>query len=197
MRPEELKDLVARMTEELDHREEARDAAIHIGRQIIKASKRVISSIHGGEPDGKALKELRTAHKDLRDALEGWPELLQSNTVNNSLQEYAEAEVLHRIIGEGDLPTHEDLDLGPVPYLLGLADVIGELRRMVLDNLRREEFETAERLLAHMDTIFDAINTLSYSSDVIPIRRKQDVCRGILEKTRGELTVAVSMARSV
>ncbi len=81
--------------------------------------------------------------------------------------------------------------MGAGPFLNGLAEAVGELRRYVLDRLRRGEVEGSEPLLSAMDEIYSLLVTLDYPDALTGgLRRSTDAARGILEKTRGDLTLA-------
>ncbi len=89
------------------------------------------------------------------------------------------------------LPTPEELDLEPPTYLKGLAEAVGELRRRTMDILRGGHSEEAERLLSHMDEIFAVLVTMDYPDAVTyGLRRQTDITRGIIERTRGDITLS-------
>ena len=112
--------------------------------------------------------------------------------VESAFQEYAEAAILISILEKNDVPSPEDLGIGGVPYLLGLADSVGELRRFALDELKGGNVKKADSYLDQMEDIFTALMRFDYPDAILPIRRKQDIVRSLLEKTRGEVAVATS-----
>ena len=82
------------------------------------------------------------------------------------------------------------------PYLGGLADTVGELRRYILDRLRRDDFTRCEQTLEAMDEIYTILVTMDFPDAVTRgLRRSTDMVRGILERTRGDLTVALRQQR--
>lgn len=96
------------------------------------------------------------------------------------------------ILESDDVPSPEELGIESVPYLLGLADAVGELRRFCLDELKTGKVERANHFLEKMEDIFAELMRFDYPDAILPIRRKQDIVRSLLEKTRGEVAVAAS-----
>jgi translin len=131
----------------------------------------------------------------LRSLLQEHQEIWSSGIVQDALQELAEAAIVLSIVKGEDIPTPEDLDLPATTYLMGFADAIGELRRFALEALRQGRTEEAETRLDLMEDMFLVIMRFDYPDAIVSIRRKQDVARSILEKTRGDVAVAVSSAR--
>ena len=86
----------------------------------------------------------------------------------------------------------EELAVELPAYLNGLGEVVGELRRHLLDALRGGDVDHCERTLAAMDDIYSVLVTIDYPDAMTAgLRRTTDAVRGILERTRGDLTVAV------
>ena len=86
-----------------------------------------------------------------------------------------------------DLPDPDSIQTTSSAYLLGLCDVVGELRRGALDFMLEGNTVKAEEYLGYMDRIYDAIMSFDYPSSLVPVKKKQDMVRGLIEKTRGEL----------
>jgi translin len=124
--------------------------------------------------------------------LSGHPELAHAGYIENALQEYAEVGIVQSLLENGDVPSPEDLGVGNVPYLLGLGDSVGELRRFCLDELKSGKVARANHFLELMEDIFAALMRFEYPDAIAPLRHKQDVARSLLEKTRGEVAVAAS-----
>ena len=90
------------------------------------------------------------------------------------------------------LHTPEDLGVEYATYLNGLAEVVGELRRRILDILRSGYSQEAERLLNHMDDIYSVLVTMDYPDAITSgLRRQTDLVRGLIEKTRGDVTFSL------
>ena len=107
------------------------------------------------------------------------------------MQEFVEAKVLNAIINNEEIPDPESLGVTNEGYLLGMGDVIGELRRRAVDNLRHGDMVIASKCLDEMEELYEFLMRFHYPSGMVAIKRKQDIARGVIEKTRGE--VAVSM----
>jgi translin len=101
---------------------------------------------------------------------------------------------LYRIIKNQNLPSPSDLGINPLNYALGLADVIGELRRYILDNIRNSNIEDITRILEIMDEIYMDLFSLDYPSGLTQdLRHKTDKARNIIEKTRGDVSITLQM----
>jgi translin len=110
--------------------------------------------------------------------------------VEGALQEVSEAAIVHALLRGNTLPEPEALGVTSAAYLLGLGDAVGELRRFALDRLRDGKVDDAAGYLRMMEDIFDALLRFDHPDAIVPLRHKQDVARGLLERTRGELAVA-------
>ncbi|WP_455393015.1 hypothetical protein, partial [[Eubacterium] cellulosolvens] len=190
-----------RLTKYFDGKEEVRENALKLAREIAKGSTSIIRKLHSHrqldlKPLLEQLKPLNSKYKKLTTELKKYPELYYSNMVENYIQEYAEAIIMLNIIRNNlnttKLPEPEKLGIPYTTYLQGLGDVIGEFRRCTLDALRKNELQDATRYLDAMEELYDFIIDLNYPDRVLPLRRKQDVARALIEKTRGELTFALS-----
>ena len=124
------------------------------------------------------------------------PRVYYGGYIEDSLKEYTEAAVTLALIEGRPMPTASELGIGAAPYLGGLADTVGELRRFILDALRTDDFSRCEELLDVMDEIYTVLVTMDYPDAVTRgLRRSTDMVRGILERTRGDLTVALRQQR--
>ncbi len=187
-----LEESLARVRKELDAMDEARDEAMPVLRDLHKLSSEAVYAVHRGElkEAREKLDEAAELVKELKDMLSDFPELWRSGFAEGHLQEYAEAEILYGIVTEGRVPSPEEIGVTPRAYLLGLLDVVGELRRIVVDSLREGDFDAAERFLDNMEEIYSLTMTFDYPRAVVPnLKRKQDVARSLVEKTRSEVTV--------
>jgi len=122
------------------------------------------------------------------DRYEDYPELYYSGMVYNAVSEYVEARVFIDIITGKGLKGPLELGVQPVPYLQGLGDVVGELRRLALEYVRRENFKTAWRLLEIMEAIYFELRRFDYPEAIAPgIRHKADVARRLVDDTKAML----------
>jgi len=188
----ELEKIVSKIEAELDEKDQIREVALKSSRAVGRMAGGMLRGLHRGK-DGKAeINQLRDEVMRLLSLLADHPELEHAGYVENALQEYAEVGIIMSILEKDDVPSPEELGIGSVPYILGLGDSIGELRRFCLDELKVGKAATANHYLDRMEDIFTAIMRFDYPEAIVPLRHKQDVARSLLEKTRGEVAVAAS-----
>jgi len=109
-------------------------------------------------------------------------------------QEYAEGMIFYSIISRNEIPLPSDLKIKPLNFVLGLADVIGELRRYALDNIRNSKTGELNYILECMDDIYTQLFSIDYPAGVTKdLRHKVDVARNVIEKTRGDVSLAIQM----
>ena len=175
-----------------------RERALRLAREIVRNSANSIRATHRAEFEsasdllGMAAGLAREAI-DLRDRQ---PRVYYGGYVEDALKEYAEAAISLAIVERRPIPTASDLGIGAAPYLGGLADAAGELRRFILDALRTDEFSRCEEILDVMDEIYTVLVTMDYPDAVTRgLRRSTDMVRGVLERTRGDLTIALRQKR--
>ena len=182
---------------ELDPKFQAREVAIGNGRHIIRASANAIRSIHRGELD-KARELMAQAHDLVAEstaALIGHPDV-NVGILNDAAKEYAEAR-LYMALAHGEaLPTADELGMRMAPYLNGLGEAVGELRRRLLDKLRAAELDEAERILETMDDVVDLLASIDYPDGMTGgLRRTTDVSRSLVERSRADLTSTIVQER--
>jgi len=137
----------------------------------------------------KRLEEARSLLKEMERLLSGWRELGGSGMVYSPYQEFAEAKILLEYVQSGQILDSKSIEVPAIPYVLGLADFVGELRRLSLDSMRGEDFETAERALTTMEDIYALLMTLETAPAITPgLRPKSDNARRLIEITRGDVT---------
>jgi len=177
----------------------ARDEAIARSRELIRHCAEGIRAIHRREWD-KADSKLAAAAAatELRTGVAAYPDLHHSGYTQDALKEVVEAFCTRAIVRDMPLPSPESLDVEGATYLNGLAEAATELRRFILDILRREDPDQAEaeRLLEWMDDIYDQLVTFDFPDAITGgLRRQTDIVRGVLERTRGDLTTTVQQGR--
>jgi translin len=186
----DLKRIARAVEKEMDKKDRAREHAIRTSREMIRESKKIIHGIHNGDNVSHLMRRSDEMVRELRKALHQHPDLLHSGFVLDGLQEHAEAFIFEAAAFGKKVPNHNDLGVPPEAYILGLGDVMGELRRLVLTELKKGDIEAAEKHLASMETTFEVLMGFNYPDSLVPVRRKQDVARGLIERTRGEVTMA-------
>jgi len=191
---EDLEAIAAELRPRFAAEDEAREKALRSCRQIIRQSADAIRAIHRQEHD-KAKRLLDSAHELLRElnqGLTGYGRLLHSGFIHDAQKELAEGYITLALITGEDLPKPEMLGVSDTAYLDGLGESVGELRRYVLDSLRRGDLSRCEELLTIMDEIYGILITMDFPELLAHgLRRTTDAVRGIIERTRGDLTVAL------
>lgn len=180
----------------LETKTAARDSAIAKSRETIRHCAEAIRATHRHEwatADAK-LATAREAADAMRAAVADHPDLYHTGYTQDALKEVVEAYCTRAIIREEPLPDPAALAVEPSTYLNGLGEAATELRRFILDLLRRPDADLseAERLLAWMDAIYDQLVTFDFPDAITGgLRRQTDVVRGVLERTRGDLTTTM------
>ncbi len=173
----------------------AREAAYGRCREATRHSANAIRAVHRGDFERARglIERAATLLREAKAALREHPDILFAGFVHDAEKEYAEAEVtLAFIAGAERLPVAADLDVDVAAYLNGLGEAVGELRRYLLDTLRAGEVERCEDCLALMDEVYGILVTFDYPDAMTGgLRRTTDNVRGILERTRGDLSLAV------
>jgi translin len=177
---------------------QVRDAAISSGRRIIRGSANAIRALHRGDMTqaGILIDEARALADALVQLTLPHPAVYWAGYVQDAMKEYAEAAITAAILENRDLPAPSQLGVEDAAYLNGLAEAASELRRDTLDALRADNVERAESLLDKMDAIYDVLVTIDFPDAMTGgLRRTTDQLRAVLERTRGDLTVAVRQQR--
>ena len=172
----------------------ARERALRLSRAVGQQSANAIRSAHRHEFDeARALLETaRNAVAEMREVQESHPDVYYTGFVQDSQKEYAEAHATLAIITGTPLPRPEELGVAYPAYLNGLGEAIGEMRRFILDSLRHGDSSRCEELLDLMDRIHTELFTMDFPEAITGgLRRTTDAMRGILERTRGDLTAAL------
>ena len=180
----------------LDAVHEAREAAFTDSRAAIRAASKAIRAVHRGEDPATLLDEADALLRSAQDRCAPFPQLTGSGPVADADKERCEARLFLALArGEG-LPEPEALGADDAAWLGGLAEAVGELRRAALDHLRAGEVAAAETLVGRMDDVYALLVTIDYPEGITGgLRRSTDVTRGILERTRGDVTTARLQAR--
>ncbi len=183
--------IINQMKEELDSKDKRREEAFSVSRDIRRLSTKAVREIH--KKDFERAKKLIDEAASLLSHLNSGD--MGFRFMQESLQEYSEAAIVYALLNKEDPPSFTELNVPPEHYALGLGDVIGELRKYILDAIRMERYDDVDYFLELMDEISHEIMSLDYPSAIVPIRRKQDAARILLEKTWGDATMALSQAK--
>ena len=172
----------------------ARERALPLCREALRHSANAIRAVHRtgfGEAE-ELIGRARDLLQEAKEALRGHQDTYHAGFVHDSQKEYAEACITLAVIAGRPLPTPGELDIELPAYLNGLGEAVGELRRHLLDRLRAGDVEHCEGVLAAMDDMYGVLVTMDYPDAMTGgLRRTTDAVRGILERTRGDLTVSV------
>jgi translin len=189
-----LKSILKEVKEALTQKDGVRENAQQNMRKATSFSKQSILLMHQKKYE-KARKSIENAKEiisKLQVSAKEYPDIIYSGMFSAALQEYAEANIFQGLIQEARFVTPNEINVPAVDYVLGLADVIGEYRRLVLDALREGDAEKGEECLKTMDEIYIELMAMDEAYMLVPgLRRKCDVARRIIETTRGDVTQEV------
>jgi translin len=196
--PQNLEDIAEKIHHSFEVCTSERDRALTQARTLTRHCANAIRAIHRDEQSlaREHLEEARQLLQSLRDNLRDFPELFYAGYTQDALKEYAEAALAYALIDNGEFPSPDNLNLESATYLQGLAEAVGELRRRCLDMLLKDKPAEAERLMGEMDDIYAILVTMDYPDAITGgLRRLTDVARGIIERTRGDLTLSLRQSR--
>ena len=190
-----LNKIFSELSETLDKLDQDRERILKLSRILIRDCSNSIKNIHR--------KDFNQYHQKILNVKETHKELLELVNKNPGVflkylktpeQEYTEAVAFYSIISKEPLPLPNDLNINPLNYALGLADVIGELRRYALDNIRNSVIKDLNYILESMDDIYTNLFSIDYPSGLTQdLRHKTDQARSIIEKTRGDVSISLQM----
>ena len=189
-----LEDLARSFQERFDVKMAAREKALPAARRSIRASANAIRAIHRHELDSARalMHESAVAIREGMEAVRDEPDVANAGFLQDAQKEYTEARITAAIVEGEDLPGPDELGVQLAPYLNGMAETIGELRRQILDLLRAGDVERSESLLGAMEDLYSLLVTIDYPDAITGnLRRSTDVARGIMEKTRGDLSISI------
>jgi translin len=178
----------------LEAKNVARDNALVASRELIRHCSLAIRATHRVEYTDaeQLLARTREIAAQLKTTLAAYPDLYFAGYVQDALKELAEAHIVYALITDAPLPDPDVLGVDYAAYLNGLGEAAGELRRHVLDIIRHGESARAEKMLEAMDDIYALLVTMDFPDALTGgLRRTTDMVRGVLERTRGDLTLAV------
>ena len=182
----------------LEQKHAAREVTLSASRRAIRSCASAIRAVHRGEfREARSLIAEAAAYlAEAEGALGHHSDVRYGGFLNDAKKEFAEANLTLAFVEDNPLPTAVELGVDVQPYLNGMAEAASELRRQVLDCLRRDEGAEAERLLALMDDVYGMLVTVDYPDALTGgLRRSTDALRAVLERTRGDVTTAIVAAR--
>jgi translin len=189
-----LKAVLGEIKNDLMQKDKIRDETHESMRKATSLSKQAILLIHQkkqGEAE-RLVKEATEKIANLQTQAKEFPEIIFGGMFSAALQEFSEANIFLTLVKNGQFVTPKEINVPSVDYVLGLADVVGEYRRLALDALREGDAKKGEECLAIMDEIFIELLALDEAYMLVPgLRRKSDIARKIIETTRGDVTQEV------
>ncbi len=189
-----LKTVLKEVKKELTQKDKVRENAQESMRKATSLSKQAILLIHQKrvEEAKKFIENAKEVISRLQGLAKEYPEIIYSGMFSAALQEYSEANIFLRLIEESRFVSPKDINVPSVDYVLGLADVVGEYRRLALDALREGNVKKGEKCLETMDEIYIELMAMDEAYMLVPgLRRKCDIARRIIETTRGDITQEV------
>ncbi len=189
-----LRTLLTEIRKELQTKEEVQENAKSDMQKARSLSKQAILLIHQKKFNEakRLIEKARKIIRRLNEASIKYPKLIHSGLFGAALQEYSEANIFLTLIQESRFIAPDQIEVPSVDYVLGLADVVGEYRRLTLDFLREGSLEEAEECLRTMEEIYTELMAMDEAYALVSgLRRKCDIARRIIEVTRGDVTQEV------
>ena len=189
--------IVAEANARLEDKNAARDRALSDSRRVVRHAATGIRALHRGEYDaaGTELGAGRDMVMATKRELQAYPDLYWAGYVQDAQKEVAEASIAAAMIQGRDIPGPREIGVEDAPYLNGLAEAASEMRRYILDIIRRGDLNQmveAERVLQVMDNVYTNLTTVDFSDSITGgLRRTTDALRAVLERTRGDLTISL------
>jgi translin len=189
-----LKTVLEEVKQDLMQKDKIREESHEDMRKATSLSKQAILLVHQ-KKQAEAEKMVQDATEkigNLQALAKQYPDIIYGGMFSAALQEYSEANIFLTLVRECRFITPKEIKVPPIDYTLGLADVVGEYRRLALDALREGDAKKGEECLQVMDEIFIELLALDEAYMLVPgLRRKSDVARKIIETTRGDITQEV------
>jgi translin len=189
-----LETVLQEVKKEIMKKNKIREETHESMRKATSLSKQAILLIHQKKIDEakQLIQSAKEKISSLHDLAKEYPEIIYGGMFSAALQEYSEANILLVLVEESRFVTPTEINVPSVDYVLGLADVIGEYRRLALDNLREGKVKKGEECLETMDQVFIQLLALDEAYMLVPgLRHKSDIARRIIETTRGDITLEV------
>jgi translin len=191
---QQLDSISAEIRTYFDGVDTVREGALTLSREIVRDSAEAIKCVHRGQYDEaeRRIAESRQRVQALLESVKDHADLSSAGFVLDGCKEHAEAVLTLALVTDRPLPRISEVGIDPATYINGMAEAVGELRRYVLDSIRKGEVERSEHFLNVMDDIYDVLVSYDYPEAVTQgLRRRTDAARGIIERTRGDLTTAL------
>lgn len=179
----------------LSAKDAAREKALPLCREVIRCSSQAIRAIHRQEFDQAEglLKSARNLLSEAKQALTDIIELSHTGFLRDAQKEFAEGSIILALVTGKPTPDPDGLGIDYAAYLNGLGEAVGELRRYLLDSMRKGDLSRGEEILSAMDDIYNVLITMDFPDAITGgLRRTTDMVRAVLERTRSDLTLAIT-----
>jgi translin len=189
-----LDSIAEQMQQALAAKDKAREKALPLCREAIRHSSNAIRAVHRQEFDRAAamLKSARTILTEAEQVVAAQSGLSPAGLIWEAQKELAEGNITLALVTGKSLPEPAEMGVEAAAYLNGLGEAVGELRRYLLDSMRRGDLSRGEELLSAMDDIYSVLVTMDFPDAITNgLRRTTDMVRGVLERTRSDLTLAM------
>ena len=189
-----LETIVEKIRTNFEAKTKVRDETLRLSRELIRRCANAIRATHRGEFENATglLATAKALASEMVDGVADYPDLYHAGYTQDALKEFAEGSITYALITDRPLPDPDELGVEYAAYLNGLGEAAGELRRHVLDLIRHGELERGEEILSMMDDIYGVLVTIDFPNAVTGgLRRTTDMVRGVLERTRGDLTMSL------
>ena len=193
-----ISEIAADIQQNFEAKDKAREIGLSLSREVVRTCGTAIRHTHRGAIDKAAmlLEDAQKALEKINLQLVNHPDIYYSGFVEHAQQEFVECAIVHQLLTKNNnndtLPSPQELGVTPAAYLNGLGDVVGELRRHILDLIRQDMPQDGDRFLDIMDEIYSTLMMFDYPDAITRgLRRKSDVARSLIERTRGDLTNAI------
>jgi translin len=191
---DDLEIIAEQIRKDLVSRDETREKLLPLCRDVIRHSSHAIRAVHRQEfrQAGRLLEDASRLLTEAGEVLQGCSELSGTGIVRDAQKEYTEGSITLALVTGGKLPDPRGLGVDSSAYLNGLGEAVGELRRYLLDAMRQGDLSRGEELLKAMDDIYNVLVTMDFPDAITGgLRRTTDMVRGVLERTRSDLTLAI------
>ncbi len=189
----DLSELSENLRKEFESATAARERGLAVSRDAIRSCGNAIRALHRYEIDAaeSLLKDAESKLDEARSVLAAYPDLLHAGFVLDAEKEFAEARITFAHVTDSPFPSPEEINVGAAAFVKGMAESIGELRRLILDLMRQGELKRCEELLGAMDDMYFVLVSMDYPDGITHgLRRLTDVARSIIERTRGDYTTS-------
>ncbi len=189
-----LEPIAERIRRDLAAKDVAREKALPLSREVIRHCSNAIRAVHRQEFDlaGGLLQSARNLIAEAEQAVADYADLCYTSFLRDAQKEFAEGSITLALVTGKQLPGPAELGIQASAYLNGLGEAVGELRRYLLDGIRHGDLSRGEELLLAMDDIYSILVTMDFPDAITGgLRRTTDMVRGVLERTRSDLTLVI------